>query len=422
MAVELSRARGFLRRLDFVQLFNELGWDKCKEVCEVAVDGATYRMQGVAQKKGIPVFVHTAERGALPDYTTRLLIERQVRQSFHEHILVFCDGAGTTQVWQWVRRKAGSPMVVREFRADGPSVDRVAQLLLKLEFELDEEDRLLQPHVAARVEQALDVESVTKRFFEHFTQEHVAFLSFVEGISALGDREWYASLMFNRLMFVYFIQRKKFLDNDPNYLRNRLQWLSERKEHIGFLSFYRYFLRRLFHDGLGSQVPRNQELEDLLGRVPYLNGGLFEVHDLEERYPDIDIPDEAFKRVFDFFDEWAWHLDERPNRSANEINPDVIGYIFEKYINQKELGAYYTREDIFFLPHGQRGRPLVARETLITSPGHVRRTRNRLAAPCTRPRPIRLGTIATWDRASTTRALHERWCGRKRPRELGGDC
>ena len=35
----------------------------------------------------------------------------------------------------------------------------------------------------------------------------------------------------------------------------------------------------------------------------------------------------------------------RPVESA-EINPDVLGYIFEKYINQRELGAYYTKDDI----------------------------------------------------------------------------
>ena len=39
-------------------------------------------------------------------------------------------------------------------------------------------------------------------------------------------------------------------------------------------------------------------------------------------------------------------MDDRPNRDDNEINPDVIGYIFEKYVNQKQMGAYYTKEDI----------------------------------------------------------------------------
>ena len=58
------------------------------------------------------------------------------------------------------------------------------------------------------------------------------------------------------------------------------------------------------------------------------------------------IPDEAFTRIFAYFDRYQWHLDERPLRNDNEINPDVLGYIFEKYINQKQMGAYYTKEDI----------------------------------------------------------------------------
>ena len=80
--------------------------------------------------------------------------------------------------------------------------------------------------------------------------------------------------------------------------------------------------------------------------MPYLNGGLFDVHELEEANPGIDVPDEAFKQLFDFFDAWDWHLDDRPLKSGKEINPDVLGYIFEKYINQKQMGAYYTKEDI----------------------------------------------------------------------------
>ena len=55
------------------------------------------------------------------------------------------------------------------------------------------------------------------------------------------------------------------------------------------------------------------------------------------------MPDEAFERIFDFFDDYQWRLDDRPLKDDKEINPDVLGYIFEKYINQKELGAYYPR-------------------------------------------------------------------------------
>src|SRR5207237_744705 len=67
---------------------------------------------------------------------------------------------------------------------------------------------------------------------------------------------------------------------------------------------------------------------------------------IESRHESIDIADEAFERLFAFFEAYQWHLDERPLRADNEINPDVLGYIFEKYINQKQMGAYYTKEDI----------------------------------------------------------------------------
>ena len=160
--------------------------------------------------------------------------------------------------------------------------------------------------------------------------------------------------MLNRMMFVYFIQKQGFLDNDPDYLRNRLRMVQGLPAHPGpvegrgrFQQFYRIFLLRLFHEGLGQpEAQRDPELAALLGRVPFLNGGLFDVHDLERDNPDIAIPDEAFERVFDFFDAYQWHLDERPRRNDNEINPDVLGYIFEKYVNQKQMGAYYTKEDI----------------------------------------------------------------------------
>src|SRR5581483_4437152 len=121
-----------------------------------------------------------------------------------------------------------------------------------------------------------------------------------------------------------------------------------------FLSFYRHFLLRLFHEGFNQpKKERDSELDRLLGDVPFLNGGLFQVHELERNYAAIAIPDEAFERIFTFFDSYQWQINEQPLHDAHasmmredEINPDVIGYIFEKYINQKQMGAYYTKRDI----------------------------------------------------------------------------
>src|SRR5262249_22479321 len=155
-----------------------------------------------------------------------------------------------------------------------------------------------------------DVERVTKRFYDRFQKEHAAFLKFIAGITESADREWYASVMLNRLMFVYFVQRKGFLDGDHDYLRNRLSRTRAEHGKDKFYSFYRYFLLRLLHEGLGGKA-RTQELEKLVGRIPYLNGGLFDVHELEksDRYGKaIQIPDKAFEHIFDYFDQYQWHL------------------------------------------------------------------------------------------------------------------
>ena len=209
------------------------------------------------------------------------------------------------------------------------------------------EESLTRPDVTNRVASNM-AERVTRRFYKEFRKRHAAFLKFITGIPNQGDHEWYASMMLNRLMFLYFVQKKGFLDGDVNYLSNRLQKL--KAEHGGqdkFYSFYRNFLLKLFHGGLNKRlIERDPGMEQLLGRVPYLNGGIFDVHTLERTYGDsIQIPDTAFEAIFAYFNEWEWHLDERPLRSDKEINPDVLGYIFEKHINQKQMGAYYTKED-----------------------------------------------------------------------------
>ena len=241
-------------------------------------------------------------------------------------------------------------MASRDHRFDvSQSGDSLIQRLEQIAIGMQEEEGLTLFDVTGRTRAAFDVDRVTKKFYDRFKTEHAEFLKFIKGIKEKADLEWYTSLMLNRLMFVYFIQKKGFLDGEIDYLKDRMQKVRAFNCKDKFHSFYRYFLLRLFHDGLGKSPDErklNKEFEQLLGKVPYLNGGFFEVHQLEERNTEIDIPDKAFEKLFAFFDEFKWHLDERPLRDDKEINPDVVGYIFEKYINQKQMGAYYTKEDI----------------------------------------------------------------------------
>ena len=347
MPINKTLAKRYLKEFDFCRLFiEELGWDKSTTRLNVAVDGQKYELVAVAQKRGFGVFTCTpTDSRAIPNYAMRRKIDSQVVKSAHEHMIIFTDVAQTTQIWQWVKREAGKPAACREHHfsktQDG---EPLIQKLEALAFSLAQEEDLSIVQVAGAVRAGLDLERVTKKFYERFKTEHASFLKFIKGIPDEADERWYASVMLDRLMFIYFIQRKTFLDGDVHYLRNRLA--TSRKN--GADRFYSHFLTTLFFEGFAKKTSeRSAATNTLLGKVPYLNGGLFTKHPLEERDgKDIAIADAAFAKVFAFFDEYQWHLDERPLRDDKEINPDVLGYIFEKYINQKQMGAFYTKEDI----------------------------------------------------------------------------
>ena len=146
-------------------------------------------------------------------------------------------------------------------------------------------------------------------------------------------------------MFIYFLQSKYFLDNgNGDYLQEKLV---ESQRTLGLNKFFSVFLKALFFEGFAKpEEERSQEAQQLLGNICYLNGGLFLKHPIEIDNPHIDVPDQAFENLLDLFERYSWNLNDTPGGNDNEINPDVLGYIFEKYINQKAYGAYYTRPEI----------------------------------------------------------------------------
>jgi len=358
MPLSIANTRARLQKFEFAGMFiEELGWSnpKSRTPVKTQANNIAYTRTPVAQLSGVIAFEISTGNG-IPDSKTRATIHKHVTEEHVENLLIFLDAARTQSLWYWVKREAGKTFVRDHLYIKGQPGDLFIGKLAAMSVaisELDAEGNIPITDVVSRLKAALDVERVTKKFYDLFQKEHAAFLkSFANCIPVKTDAEWYASVMLNRLMFVYFIQHKGFLDGDHDYLRTRLSLVRKQEGKDKFHSFYRYFLIKLFHEGLGGKK-RPPELEKLIGKIPYLNGGMFDVHELEkpERYGKvIEIPDAAFERIFDYFDKYDWVLDpQRTVKKAGdkeEINPDVLGYIFEKYINQKQMGAYYTKEDI----------------------------------------------------------------------------
>ena len=350
MNIDAPRFQQLLSQFKLPQLFNELGWDQpALKAQTIHAGGAAFTLTPIAHKRGVAVLRCSPDAsGKIPPRPVLLKIEHEARKLAHEHLLVFADADETMLTWLWVLRAPGQPASTRTHTwHKGQSGEALRQKLSQIVWSLEEEEAITLTDVITGLRRAFDRDRVSRTFYDKFKAQHDAFAAFITGLNQTADRAWYASLMLNRLMFVYFIQKKGFLDGDENYLQTRMQQVQQAAGKGQFHSFYRQFLRRLFHEGLGQPQPRDAGLTQLIGaNIPYLNGGLFDVHELEAANHDIDVPDEAFEKLFVFFDAWDWHLDDRPLRSGKEINPDVLGYIFEKYINQKQMGAYYTKEDI----------------------------------------------------------------------------
>ena len=157
--------------------------------------------------------------------------------------------------------------------------------------------------------------------------------------------------MKSNLMFLYFLQRKGFLDyKNKNSRDGNVLYLQEKladSQRAGPDQFYRRFLHLLFFEGFAKpEEKRTADARRALGNIRYLNGGLFLPHRIETGNKNITIPDEFFERLLKLFSDYSWNLNDTPGENDREISPHVLGYIFEKYINQKAFGAYYTRPEI----------------------------------------------------------------------------
>ena len=340
----------YLRNGDFCQLFIECGWNNpsSRAALPFWVGEESFAFFEAAQQKGFRILV--CKSAAIPDATVRRQLDARIRKMFHDYLAVYVSSADPFHhVWSVpVKSVDKRQLVTVEYVQD----DQATFLLEKLRgisFSFDESPTIVD--VADRVNRAFLVNAteVTKKFYQQFRKEHDRFVDGIRNIAGKEQREWYASVILNRLMFCYFIQKKGFLNFDENYLGNKLRETQARKGKDRFYeSFYRSFLKQLFSDCLDKPVAaRSDYFVRKYGRIPYLNGGMFSMHQIEKENKDIDIPDKVFEQLFAFFDQWHWHLDNRITASGRDINPDVLGYIFEQYINDRaQMGAYYTKEDI----------------------------------------------------------------------------
>ncbi len=352
MQFDFKKSRQYLQAFAFGDLFREvLGWSKptVRKAEELEIEGQLYDRQMIAELSGVAVYEVTAHDGAIAVEKVRKQIYQQTAEISLENLLIFVDRDRTQSFWYWVKRedkkRIGRSLSYFAGQSGDLILGKISALMVDFEELGDEAPSVVA--VAKKLKDALDVERVTKKFYKEFKEHLEWFVEQIKGIDHENDRRWYASVILNRLMFVYFLQDKGFVDGNPNYLQDKLA------QHQG-KDYYKAFLCVLFFEGFAKAAPNRSEPTNLLlGNIKYLNGGLFLQHRIEKdntissSHPQgIAIANEAFEKTLALFERYSWNLDDTPGGQDDEISPSVLGYIFEKYINQKEFGAYYTRPEI----------------------------------------------------------------------------
>jgi hypothetical protein len=202
-------------------------------------------------------------------------------------------------------------------------------------------------------------EEISKRFYNDYvrlvfgydkkgnTIEGACLLNKVITPSEVGtnDVNLFSVVFMNRLIFIKFLEEKGIVP------KNLLRELHEGYRSSGApATFYETYLKPLFYEVFNrSKSNRISAIRTipLYSQIPYLNGGLFrEVIKNEKNY---NIENEGVELVLEnLLDGYSFGLD-------SGINPDILGYIFEKTINfisgtgtdqQKMKGAYYTPDDV----------------------------------------------------------------------------
>ena len=223
---------------------------------------------------------------------------------------------------------------------------------------------------------AFSVEALSDEFFDKYREQYADFIQYITGkrfvksgskweekvlgepnaalMQAFGHDEKkirdYVKKMMGRITFLHFLQRKGWMCGDLNYMQNMFEKSAYKNDYLDSV------LEPLFFGILNTKPAEREALfadygwdKSLLAEwkdIPYLNGGLFE-RDVEDE-PESRFPADYFKRLFQFFSEYNFTIDENdPNDAEVGVDPEMLGKIFENLLeDNKDKGAFYTPKEI----------------------------------------------------------------------------
>ncbi len=202
---------------------------------------------------------------------------------------------------------------------------------------------------------AFSVERVTDAFFDDYKKIFFTLRQELDrqGLTKKEAHEFTLQFL-NRIMFIYFISKKKWLEY-PKFIE--WLWMTYKKKGLyGSNEFYEKWLKEIFFKAFNNRASDIDDLPNEVVKVilkaPYLNGGLFKENELDVL--NVEISDELFQRVFEFFEKYNFTIKEDvPLDQEVAVDPQMIGYVYESLANVAE--EIYDRNDlgIFYTPRAE---------------------------------------------------------------------
>ena len=226
------------------------------------------------------------------------------------------------------------------------------------------------------LKKAFSVEALSDEFFNRYREQYANFIEHITGkrFVKVGNK-WeermcsepnaelmqafeynekrvrdYIKKMMGRITFLHFLQRKKWMCGDLNYMQNMFNRSAYQNDYLDSVLEPLFFgilnTKPEDRNALFAQEGWDKSLLTEWKDIPYLNGGLFEKDTNDET--TCAFPAGYFKDLFQFFSEYNFTIDENdPNDAEIGVDPEMLGKIFENLLeDNKDKGAFYTPKEI----------------------------------------------------------------------------
>ncbi|MBI4542286.1 MAG: N-6 DNA methylase [Gemmatimonadetes bacterium] len=257
------------------------------------------------------------------------------------HLLLVLDTPATTLAVAALAPK-NSGFHVRQLRV---SLDNPSPVAAEILSGLAPRPRETPLALAVRAADVLGEEGLTSRFFREFARLHARAAQSLQHMprASSAERRDLALIILTRVLFLYFVQAKGWLAGRRDFLPSLLDTALGRGH-----SFHHATFETLCFGTLNAPEGARSPAGRALGDVPFLNGGLFERHALERRFPRAVLPNETWRELFDDLFE-RFHFTAREGDQRDAVDPEMLGRVFEGLMardRRKSSGAYFTPREL----------------------------------------------------------------------------